>query len=81
MKFMSPEDAVAEWTDKEMRLFTMGGSFIAVQAGMVNLDDLLNARRPGAIVRCYEKPSEVILVVQLDGGPVGCVAGWVSEDE
>jgi hypothetical protein len=68
------------FSDKEARLLAMGGSFIAVDSVNVNIQDLVKAGRTGAIVRCRTNPHNCIRVVQLDDGPIGCVAGWISED-
>lgn len=70
----------ATFTDKEVRLFQMGGSFFAVEEGRVNILDMLDLRA-GGIVRCRGNPHEVLRVVQVEDGPVGCVAGWISEDD
>jgi hypothetical protein len=69
------------FSDQEQRLIEMGGSFIAVDHDLVNLDDLLRAVRPGAVVRCAANPNDCIKVVVMDEAPVGCVAGWISEGE
>ena len=70
-------------TEQEARLFEMGGfGFIAIHAANVNIDDLLNSHRPGAIVRCYSNPAEAIQFFPSGDCPLlGCVAGWISEDE
>lgn len=54
--------------------------FLAVDANLVNLDDLLSAR-PGAIVRCFGQPSELIAWFPPAESYVGCIAGWISEDD
>jgi hypothetical protein len=74
---------ITKFSDNELRLLEMGGSFIAIDRDGVNIDDLLRAGRRdgGGIVRCYGNPNDVIRVVQIDSGPVGCVAGWISEDD
>jgi hypothetical protein len=81
MQFTYRGTPVHLWSDHEMRLMDMGGSFIAVQDGMVNLEDLCGNTRPNRIVRCHGNPRDVIQVVQVEYGPVGCVAGWISEDD
>lgn len=69
------------FSDKEARLLQMGGSFIAVDQN-VNIEDLVRAGYgAGKIVRCRTNPHDCIRVVQVDDGPVGCVAGWISEEE
>jgi hypothetical protein len=70
----------AQFSERETRLFNRGGTFFAIEHGRVHLDDLLNVR-DGGIVRCHGNPHDVLRVVQIDTGPVGCVAGWISEDE
>lgn len=58
----------------------MSGGFIAIWDGYVNLADLLNSR-PGGIVRCRQKPADCISIVHPDMSAVGCVAGWISEEQ
>lgn len=67
-------------TDKEQRLFLMGGMFIAIDQRVVNLRDLLEMR-PGSVVRCEGSPADAIMVVPMDNDAIGCVAGWISEDD
>jgi len=71
--------------DHEKRLFAMGAfGIIAIDAYRVNIDDLLEAwHRPGGIVRCEGDPRECITHIHPLGEnePLGCVAGWISEEE
>jgi hypothetical protein len=82
---MSQEaDSIFTLSEREMRLFAMGAfGFIAIDEGNVNLDDLLNAHKhPMAIVRCYGNPNECIkFVPSLNTEALGCVAGWLNDDE
>lgn len=57
--------------------------FIAVDTGRVNLDDLISsARRPGGIVRCDGRPDDCItFFVSQDAATLGCVAGWISDED
>jgi hypothetical protein len=56
--------------------------FVVIDVDNVNLDDLLDAKVPGSIVRCFGPPDESIKVfVRPDSPELGCIAGWVSEDE
>lgn len=66
--------------DKHMRLMAMSMGFIAIWDGMVNLDDLMYMR-PGGIVRCRDKPADCISIFHPDLSSVGCVAGWISDEE
>jgi hypothetical protein len=68
-------------TEHESRLLALGGSFVAVDTRYVNIDDLLAAHHPGSIVRCDGNPNDAIKVQHFDNGPLGVVAGWISEDE
>lgn len=71
-------------TTKFSELMAMGPfGFVAVDQWRVNLQDLILAlEKPGAIVRCEGDPRECIQVYSDDTSAVlGCVAGWVSEDE
>ena len=71
-------------TTKFSELMAMGPfGFVAVDEDRVNLDDLIHAlSRPGSIVRCYGDPRECIQVYSDDSSAIlGCVAGWMSEDE
>ena len=68
--------------DQEIRLHEMGGfGFIAIWTDNVEIEDILNSMRPGAIVRCYEKPEDCIKFFPPDDAPLGVVAGWISEDD
>jgi hypothetical protein len=67
------------FNDQEARLFEMGGGFIAVRDGYVHQGDLANLK-PGGIVRCRAKPDDCIKVFYGAHEPIGCVAGWVSEE-
>jgi hypothetical protein len=69
--------------DEERRLLDMmePPAFLAVHVDLVNLDDLLNFHRPGAIVRTRADPRECIQwVVPPAQESLGCVAGWISEE-
>lgn len=68
------------FSDHEMRLIEMGGSFIAIDERNVRLADLTDVR-PGQIVRCWANPSDCIRVFYTDEAPVGCVAGWISDED
>lgn len=62
-------------------LYAMGAfGFMAVDLDRVNLDDLMNAE-PGAIVRVRGNPADCIKFYSGDSDAVGCVAGWISEDD
>lgn len=63
----------------DRRLFELGGGFIAIRDGYVNLDDILS-NHPGRIVRCRLDPRECISVFYGDP-PIGVAAGWISDEE
>jgi hypothetical protein len=69
-------------TEREARLYSMGGFFIAVNQE-VNLEDVCSLRGNGGIVRVHgdHRPQDCISVFVTDAPPVGCVAGWVSEED
>lgn len=52
-----------------------------VNAKLANLDDLLNAWRPGAIVRVRDVHNSVRFIPQEGSDVAGCIAGWISEDD
>lgn len=68
------------FSEHEMRLFEMGGSVIAIDESKVLLADLLDLK-PGRIVRCRANPSDCIRVFYTGDAPVGCVAGWISDED
>lgn len=72
---------VYQITDKEARLWEMGGVFFAVDIDRVNLDDLVAPYQVGKIVRCEGDPAAAIRVFAPEAPQLGCVAGWISEDE
>ena len=76
------ENATLCQTEQEARLFEMGAfGFIAIYTDYVNLDDLLHANRPGAIVRCDISPADAIkLYAPAEHQALRCVAGWISEE-
>lgn len=57
--------------------------FVGIDVDRVQLDDLLRAtEHPGAIIRCYGPPSDVMQVhVMPYDEALGCIAGFISEDE
>lgn len=60
------------------RLFDAGLSGVwAVDPSMVNIDDLL-CTTPGALVRCLDVNAIRFIPVEID--PIGCVAGWISDE-
>lgn len=67
-------------TDQQARLMEMSGGFIAIWDGYVNMADL-EKLRPGGFVRCRKSPSECISTVHPDLSSVGCVAGWISDEQ
>lgn len=69
--------------DKLGELYAMGPfGAIAIDQTTVNIDDLLNAYHiPGGIVRVYGSPHESIMLLPSDLDPIGCICGWISEDE
>lgn len=74
------DESGVQFTEQELRLFDMGGTFIAVDIDNVNLEDLMSCR-PGGIVRCHGNPAEVISVFAFENTALGCVAGWISDEE
>lgn len=68
------------FSDHEMRLIEMGGSFIAIDERNVEIRDL-QQMRPGQIVRCRANVNDCIRVFCMDDAPVGCVAGWISDED
>jgi hypothetical protein len=67
-------------TDNYDRLVAMAGGIWFI-SDRVNLNDLCNAVRPGSIVRCDGIPSECVTYIPGDEPALGCVAGWISEDD
>lgn len=68
--------------EHEYRLREMGGlGFIVVDTDRVNLDDVCNSDRPGAIVRVWGDVTTAIRFIGGDDTKIGCVAGWISEEE
>ena len=54
---------------------------VFVDPNRVNLDDLLNATRPGSIVRCDGSPKNAVLIHVLPQDQyLGCVGGMISEE-
>jgi hypothetical protein len=71
-----------ELADRMDRLFSLGlFGLIAVNVKSVNLDDLLGANGPGAIVRVMGSPADHIQYIASPSDNYGVVAGWISEDE
>ena len=70
-------------TEKLGELYAMGPfGLFAVDTNRVNLDDLIfSYDRPGAIVRVMGSPQDCIKLFPADYEPLGCIAGWISEDE
>ena len=68
--------------ENERRLYEMDCfGFIAVRVGWVNIDDLLGAV-PGAIIRIQGRPQDCIkFYPPMDAPALGCIAGWVSDEE
>lgn len=67
--------------DKVSELLALSTTwFVSVDASKVNIDDLLNLR-PGTIVRCSTDPRNCIQTHYAPDAYVGCIAGWISEDE
>lgn len=54
--------------------------FLAIDESLVNWDDLLDAW-PGKIVRVIGDPRKAIVHMAAENNAIGCVAGWISEDE
>lgn len=72
-----------EWSaDERMcRLLDMGQQwFLAIDAASVNLDDVTSIR-PGGIVRCRTPPGDAVRIFHIDAPELGCVAGWISDEE
>ena len=69
-------------SDKEARLFRMGFMpMLAIDEANVNIDDLMQYI-PGGVIRCYINPADCITILQIaDDSSLGCVAGWISEEE
>lgn len=56
--------------------------FVAVDPSRVNLDDMMAPACDGRIVRVIGDPSTCIAVfAPADALTLGCVAGWISDDE
>jgi hypothetical protein len=77
---MDASEYGAAFGAKEIRLLEMRGAFIAFREGSVNIDDLLSME-PGSLVRCKENPRDCLAVYVTDEPTLGCVAGWISEDD
>jgi hypothetical protein len=73
---MEAAEKLAEW-------YAMGPfGMLAVNTKTVNLDDLLfSMETPGCIVRVTGSPQDAIKLFPADTDPLGCIAGWISEDE
>jgi hypothetical protein len=70
---MNTQSVIIPSSPKMESLCEMGAfGFVAVHTGRLNIDDLLEAR-PGGIIRVDVKPT--------DSPFIGCIAGWISEDE
>jgi hypothetical protein len=69
------------YDDRMGRLYDAGmGGLWLVNPENVNLDDMLNANRTGAIVRVKDIHNAVKFIPAGDESLMGCVAGWISED-
>jgi hypothetical protein len=77
------ETTIAPFDGRMGRLYDAGLSGLwLVNTFNVNLDDMLNAARPGAIVRVRDLDNSLRFIPHEGVSEVlGCIAGWVSEEE
>ncbi len=53
---------------------------IFIKHDSVNIDDLMSAARPGAIVRCYENPNNVVMMIPPQLLDCDFIAGMISDE-
>lgn len=53
---------------------------IFVRNGSINLDDLMSAHRPGAVVRCYDNPKDVVMMIPPQLMDCDFIAGMISDE-
>ena len=55
-------------------------SYLLVNPALMNIDDLSSVR-PGGVIRCRDQLGMSIQSMQASEPNLGCIAGWISDDE